>query len=370
MCAREAYTREVLDSIKKSIPKLQDIARGRKTVGGPGVLKSLVAPDAASVCPGTVRILDELRWICENRDGATYQWFRFVPQEVRGEGKPGVQLGELVLSRNGRRVDLSQINISVLDGDSPEGMGPSKAFDGKAGTQWQDRKMGWLVVRFESPTTVDRYSITSGSNSPECDPVSWRLEGSQDGENFVRLHDVIKVAPAWERYTEIGSYPVTNTDPLRAIRELVGDPPDLMDTLCRGVQFTEWIAQEVVPIIKRTVTSLCCLLPFADDLNTLEGRRLHGVCERLHFIRQSSLMQKCQECQAALVRALREALSFGVASSRALSAANAKDDTDHTPVFNIPLLNALAPQSRGCVVKELHLKQLATRCLKWPTSSM
>lgn len=282
----------------------------------------------------------------EERTGATYQWFRFVPLEVRGEGKPGVQLGGLALRRRGHSVCLSQAKVSVVGGDSPEGMGPSKALDGKAGTQWHDKKMGWLIVQFESPTTVDSYSITTASNSPESDPVSWRFEGSLDGENFDRLHHVMNIDSTKERYTEIGSYPLTDKCPLREVRELDGIP------------FTEWIARECVPVIELAVTSLCCLLPFAEVLNAQKDMLTDGVCKALQLIRCSPLMTY-EECQAALVRALRKALSSGAAS-----------DGGDTPVFNVPLLNALAPRFNRCVVKESHLQELAARCLQWPTSSM
>lgn len=383
LCKRETRTREALNSITRDLRDiLRDITLKRKAAHGPWVRKSLVAPgatpdiapDASLLCPGTVRILDQLRWILESRDGVIYQWFRFVPLEVRGKDSPGVQLGELVLSCSGRRVDASQCEIFTMGGDSPKDMGPEKAFDGKADSQWRDCKMGGLVLRFDSPTAVDSYSIkTAGSNNPECDPVSWRFEGSQDGECFVRLHEFInddpEKFPTKERYAEIGNYPVTVKDLPREVREFVGETPNLMRTLCHEDPFTEWIAQEVAPVVESTLASLCRLLPFADVINRQKNVPMDGVRKAVQLIRSSSLMQKHKECQAALVRALRDALSSGTAPAGALSA-NATDDTNHTPVFNIPLLHALAPQFCGSTVKEEHLQQIAAQCLQWPASSM
>jgi len=60
--------------------------------------------------------------------------------------------------------------------------GVAMLFDGKTTTKWMDNSAStWVLLTFAAPTVLDAYSLTSASDAPERDPVSWTLSGSNDG---------------------------------------------------------------------------------------------------------------------------------------------------------------------------------------------
>ncbi len=66
---------------------------------------------------------------------------------------------------------------------------PAMAFDDDLGTKWLHAvpENAWVGYEFMEPTTVAWYAITSADDVPARDPEDWRLEGSDDGENWTVL---------------------------------------------------------------------------------------------------------------------------------------------------------------------------------------
>ena len=69
---------------------------------------------------------------------------------------------------------------------------PNQAFDGQEETQWSTTAAvpGWLAYALGKGArkAVVRYDLTcTASGSPDADPKSWTLEGSQDGEKWIPL---------------------------------------------------------------------------------------------------------------------------------------------------------------------------------------
>ncbi|MFT3782203.1 MAG: immunoglobulin domain-containing protein [Nibricoccus sp.] len=58
-------------------------------------------------------------------------------------------------------------------------------FDSNTTTKWRDNSASsWIQLTFAAPTVLDAYSLTSAADSPEFDPGSWTLSGSNDGSTW------------------------------------------------------------------------------------------------------------------------------------------------------------------------------------------
>jgi hypothetical protein len=103
-----------------------------------------------------------------------------TPQTCGGAGQPNV-CGSPTNVAKGGTVSASSPGVS------PEDM--TKAFDENSATKWyagDNVNTGWIAYQFASGVmrTVTSYSITSANDMPTRDPVTWQLQGSNDGQNW------------------------------------------------------------------------------------------------------------------------------------------------------------------------------------------
>ena len=64
------------------------------------------------------------------------------------------------------------------------------AFDGEVGNKWLDfSPTSWIEYQFPDNRAykITKYKITSANDSPERDPTSWTLKGSNDGSHWTEL---------------------------------------------------------------------------------------------------------------------------------------------------------------------------------------
>ncbi|MBM3862553.1 MAG: hypothetical protein FJ385_01180 [Verrucomicrobia bacterium] len=133
-----------------------------------------------------------------------YRYYRFVPVANRGYSNGGeernVQLTEFQM------VDINGVWISGAVASSPEGNWmnneePAKGSDGSTETKWNASRnfegpLPTLVLDHGTPTVVYGYRWATGNDAPQRDPVSWRVEGSNN------LTD-------WDLLDERSNHPVT-----------------------------------------------------------------------------------------------------------------------------------------------------------------
>jgi hypothetical protein len=85
------------------------------------------------------------------------------------------------------RTDSNLDNISASG--TTWGHLPEMAFDNNLNTKWLHavNSDAWVGYEFSEATTIAFYVITSADDVPERDPKDWRLEGSNDGDNWTVL---------------------------------------------------------------------------------------------------------------------------------------------------------------------------------------
>ncbi len=133
----------------------------------------------------------------------TSRYFRFAPSKLRDV--PGtancVQISEVQFRFRGAALSMAGVVVTNPGGNTPAEEGASKAADSNTATKWLDFNKGALVFTFPAPVTIDSYTFATANDSPERDPVSWRLETSQDGSSWARVDEVNNHAVPTTRLT-------------------------------------------------------------------------------------------------------------------------------------------------------------------------
>ena len=154
----------------------------------------------ATVSAGTLRLTSS--------DG--YPFYRFKIEAVKTPADAvAMQFSELALyngdvnvvpSRSGILYDTTggaggDANVSAY----PGGEMPENAVDGNyTGNKWLDFRMKasrsaedhdrvWLRIDFSGAQKITRYNWATGNDSPDSDPAAWRLQGSNNGTDWIDL---------------------------------------------------------------------------------------------------------------------------------------------------------------------------------------
>jgi autotransporter-associated beta strand protein len=163
-----------------------------------GTYKVVVGNSAGSDESSTV--------VTHTSDPALADWFktyRFRVEDTRGGGNT-LQISEFVLSRDG--APLTDGVATNPGGNSPANEQPANALDGNTATKWLDSNKQPLVVSFLTRRPVDGYDFATANDASDRDPVSWFLEGSNDGVDWVPLHAVFGNSTPTARFTYAGGF--------------------------------------------------------------------------------------------------------------------------------------------------------------------
>ncbi len=132
-----------------------------------------------------------VRWIITKKKTAV--------SDCGGAGNGCVQVSELVLLQNESPVSWPGAT-SVINpgGNNPVGETPPNLKDGDIGTKWLDfnfagvdNQNGSSVLIFDTgfgnSVNFNGYRWTTANDEPSRDPISWTLEGSNNGSNWIIL---------------------------------------------------------------------------------------------------------------------------------------------------------------------------------------
>lgn len=157
------------------------------------------------------------RWTPENRDGNEIQLAEFT----------FFHEGEDLLET--RRALADPDAMPVLSGPEPLDFHPrTDLIDGDIGTKWFDNAQPFqpIVFNFGDPVRIDGYMLWTAGDLPGRDPVSWTLEGSNDGINWELLDSVANNPTPTERevrYMETGQFDVVREEQGVEINNFIAD---------------------------------------------------------------------------------------------------------------------------------------------------
>lgn len=118
----------------------------------------------------------------------SYKFLRFTPTETRGKEASAVNVSKFTFFYDGRPLLLKGVVTNPMgtwEGAMKDVMGPGLT------SGWSDSHKKSLVFAFREPIAIDAYSFTTSVPEAgiEGDPVSWKLESSQNG-TFWTVRDI------------------------------------------------------------------------------------------------------------------------------------------------------------------------------------
>lgn len=146
--------------------------------------------------------------------GISFSYYRFEALEVRVEPNDGqknvLHLAEVFLYYADARLSLEGAVASAVGGSSPisGAEDPEMAIDGIFPSKWLDEFRTPLTIALPSSQPVESYSFVTANDATERDPLRFQLEGSEDGVEWVLLHDghtgcSSGLFPCLDRLTEV-----------------------------------------------------------------------------------------------------------------------------------------------------------------------
>jgi len=149
-----------------------------------------------------------------NSGKKSFMYFRFTVLKVRGDpSNPDVskfqntlQISEITFRGGGIDIDMAGVVATNPGGlHSPYPWyheGPEMAIDGDTSTKWLDGSSlsSSLVLEFPRSTYADQFSFITANDHPARDPVSWRVEGSNDAASWTTLQTESDYATSEERF--------------------------------------------------------------------------------------------------------------------------------------------------------------------------
>ena len=145
--------------------------------------------------------------VAGGQDAAAYRFYRFSVDLTAGDG---MQISELKLFDATGDVTRMCAAVRYEAGTFNQrfkGQSPLKAVDGDLATKWYDDRTAadkrsafgkdvWLVLEYAKPVAATRYEWHTADDTSRHirrNPLAWRLQGSNDGKNWIDL-DVVGCA--------------------------------------------------------------------------------------------------------------------------------------------------------------------------------
>ena len=176
----------------------------------------------------------------QNLDGATFTWTSAdeTIATVAADGTvTGVKAGKVMITvttdaDNGwtasyeltvsepdyKRYDANQVGYAIVTGGNGWGDSPvAGLLDNDATTKFGTSNVGdaWAIMIASEPVAVQQYSIvTAGDtyNYPSRNPVSWKLEGSNDNQTWTVIDEKVQTYQLQAKNKEEFEFPVNGTE--------------------------------------------------------------------------------------------------------------------------------------------------------------
>ena len=119
-----------------------------------------------------------------------------------------IQVSELYLKYTGSAVSWGSATITNPNGNNPSNEGPANLIDGNISSKVLDFDIdvngsSVFIIDAGSGNTLqaDSYYYVTGGDAEQRDPISWTIEGSNDGTNYTVLHTVTNATITTSRRT-------------------------------------------------------------------------------------------------------------------------------------------------------------------------
>ncbi|MCR5850979.1 MAG: Ig-like domain-containing protein [Bacteroidaceae bacterium] len=123
-----------------------------------------------------------------------------------------------VAEPNYKRIDANNVGYAIVTGGNGWGDSPvANLVDNDANTKFGCSGTGdaWAIMIASEPVAVQQYSIVTGGdtyNYPSRNPVSWKLEGSNDNQNWTLIDEQVKSYKLQAKNKEEFEFSVNGTE--------------------------------------------------------------------------------------------------------------------------------------------------------------
>lgn len=117
-----------------------------------------------------------------------------------------------------KRHDVNNVGYAIVTGGNGWGDSPLSALiDNDANTKFGTSNVGdaWAIIIASEPVAVQQYSIVTGGdtyNYPSRNPVSWKLEGSNDNQTWTVIDEKAQTYQLQAKNKEEFEFPVNGTE--------------------------------------------------------------------------------------------------------------------------------------------------------------
>ena len=116
-----------------------------------------------------------------------HRYFRFTPTKLRNDAAANsVQIAEFQMLMDGGRI-AGATATNPGGKNITDGEGPLQAVDNNLESKWLDFNKGRLVLDFGQTKSVNGYRFATANDGEERDPVSWKVECSNNGTVWTLL---------------------------------------------------------------------------------------------------------------------------------------------------------------------------------------
>jgi len=139
-----------------------------------------------------------------------YNYFKFTVLKTLGNG-PAKYSGFYLLNNYDQELPLSNTNAAQVYLESGTG-DANRAVDEQVKTGISVRTGDSLVIALNHPEGVAKYYWTTSDESTMYDPVSWTLQGSNDGQTWTELSKKEDYPSPMERRVIVGNFLTTQNN--------------------------------------------------------------------------------------------------------------------------------------------------------------
>ena len=200
-------------TLQPEVP-LRKLGGGELTLSGNGIISSPVTVEAGALRLAPAPAYRFLRFKIENNRNIT-----------TNDGR-STQLSEFELYNGPENVTPLRTaihydptggwggNLDVNAG--PEHERADFAVDGNTATKWNDFRISrpadrdrvWLAIEFPAPQPVTAYRYITANDAPDRDPSAWRIQGSDNGQDWTDIATVSNYQAPRERFTPTPMFPL------------------------------------------------------------------------------------------------------------------------------------------------------------------
>ena len=126
-----------------------------------------------------------------------YRYIKWHITDIGNMAESKTEITELYLKYNGSNISWGSATITNPGGNNPSAEQPPKLIDGDETTKTLDFNVdvdgGSIFIIDAGAGNIfifDSYYYVTGNGTTDRDPVSWTMEGSNDGTNYTVLHTV------------------------------------------------------------------------------------------------------------------------------------------------------------------------------------